>query len=135
MPISSFVHVDFELRGCPINKYQLIELISAMLNKRKPIISSSSVCIECKLKGNVCVMAAIGTPCLGPVTHSGCGALCPSYNRGCYGCFGPMDSANTVSISKQFKKTGETSFEIMNMFRSFNAYAGAFRKESDAHEK
>jgi coenzyme F420-reducing hydrogenase gamma subunit len=135
MPVSSFVHVDFELRGCPINKYQLIELISAILNKRKPVISSNSVCIDCKLKGNVCVMVAHGTPCLGPVTNSGCGALCPSYNRGCYGCFGPMDSANTASISKQFKKTGQTSLEIVNKFRSFNAYAEAFRKESDTHEK
>jgi len=135
MPISAFVHIDYELRGCPINKYQLIELISAFLNNRKPNISSSSVCIECKLKGNICIMVAGGIPCLGPVTHSGCGALCPSYNRGCYGCFGPMDSTNTVSIAKQFKKTGQTGFDILNMFRSFNAYAEQFRKESDAHEK
>jgi coenzyme F420-reducing hydrogenase gamma subunit len=135
MPVSSFVHVDFELRGCPINKYQLLELVNALLNKRKPNISSQSVCIECKLKGNVCVMVAGAQPCLGPVTHAGCDALCPSFNRGCFGCYGPMDSANTASLAKQMKKNGKTNFEIMAAFRSFNAYAEPFRKESELHEK
>ncbi len=94
-PISEHVHVDFELRGCPINKRQLLEVIGAFLQGRKPTIPPSSVCLECKRRGNVCVMVAHGTPCLGPVTHAGCGALCPSYNRGCYGCYGPMETPNT----------------------------------------
>ena len=134
LPIGSFVHVDFELRGCPINKFQLIEVIVAHLHKRKPNIPSHSVCIECKLKGNVCVMVSSGTFCLGPVTQVGCGALCPSYQRGCYGCFGPMDSANTASLSKQFVDSGATEQEIKLAFRNFNAYAEAFRRESDSHE-
>jgi coenzyme F420-reducing hydrogenase gamma subunit len=135
MPISSYVRVDFELRGCPINKYELVEVINAFLNRRKPNVSSHSVCVECKLKGNVCVMVAHGTSCLGPVTHAGCGALCPSFNRGCYGCFGPMDSTNTSSLSNQFKELGQSKYEIMLAFRGFNAYAEQFRKESDANEK
>jgi sulfhydrogenase subunit delta len=135
LPVSSFVKVDFELHGCPINKYQLIELINAALNNRKPNISSHSVCIECKLKGNVCVMVAHGTPCLGPVTHAGCSALCPSYNRGCYGCYGPMDSTNTGALSKRFKELGMQKHDIMLAFRGFNAYAEPFRKESEANEK
>lgn len=134
MPIGSYVHVDFELRGCPINKYQLIEVVSAFLNKRKPVIPTHSVCIDCKLKGNVCVMVAHETPCLGPVTQFGCGALCPSYNRGCYGCFGPMENPNPAALSKQFKEVGVASHDIMLMFQGFNAYAEAFRKESEAHE-
>ncbi len=92
------MRVDFELRGCPINKRQLIEVISAFLHGRKPDIPATSVCIECKLRGIVCVIVAHGTPCLGPVTHAGCGALCPAYNRGCYGCFGPMETPNTESL-------------------------------------
>lgn len=135
LPISSYVKVDYELHGCPINKYQLVEILNAFLNNRKPIISSHSVCMECKMKGNVCVMVAHGTPCLGPVTHAGCGALCPSFNRGCYGCYGPMDSTNTSALSKQFKSLGESKFEIMLAFRGFNAYAEPFRKESEANEK
>jgi coenzyme F420-reducing hydrogenase gamma subunit len=135
LPVSSFVHVVFELRGCPINKYQLIEVLNAFLNNRKPIIPTYSVCIDCKLKGNVCVMSAHNQMCLGPVTHTGCNALCPSYNRGCFGCYGPMDSANTSSLAKQFRQMGSSKFDIMIAFRSFNAYAEAFRKESEANEK
>lgn len=135
LPVSSYVHVDFELRGCPINKYQLIEVLNAFLNSRKPNVPSYSVCIDCKLKGNVCVMVAHGTPCLGPVTQTGCNALCPSYTRGCFGCYGPMDSTNTASLAKEFKQMGITSFDVMTMFRNFNAYAEPFRKESEANEK
>jgi coenzyme F420-reducing hydrogenase gamma subunit len=133
-PIVDHVHVDFELRGCPINKYQLVEVLSAFLNGRKPNISSQSVCVECKRRGTVCVMVANGTPCLGPVTHAGCGALCPSYSRGCYGCFGPMETPNTSSLSGGWARLGVKDPELMRAFRSFNAYAEAFRKESEAHE-
>jgi coenzyme F420-reducing hydrogenase gamma subunit len=135
MPVSSYIHVDFELRGCPVNKYQLIEVILAYLNNRKPNISTHSVCMECKQKGNICVMVAHGTPCLGPVTQTGCGALCPTYNRGCYGCFGPMDSPNTPALSRNFELLGSSRYDIMLVFRGFNAYAEPFRKESDLYEK
>ncbi len=134
-PISDHVAVDFELRGCPINKYQLVELLSAYLNGRKPNIPTYSVCMECKRKGNICVMVAGGITCLGPVTQAGCGALCPSYNRGCYGCYGPKETPNTSSLSKQYTKMGVLNMDIMRAFRGFNAYADAFRKESEAYEK
>jgi coenzyme F420-reducing hydrogenase gamma subunit len=135
-PISTHVPVDFELRGCPINQYQLLEVLSALLNRRKPNVSKYSVCIECKRRGTVCVMVAQETPCLGPVTQAGCDAICPRYNRGCYGCFGPMESPNTTSLSQWFKQKRKISSpEIVRMFRGFNAYAEAFRKESEAQEK
>jgi len=134
-PISEHIPVDFELRGCPVNKGQLLEVISAFLNHRKPVTPSHSVCIECKLRGNVCVMVAHGTPCLGPVTHAGCGALCPAYNRGCYGCFGPMEYPNTKSLSKAWSRLGAKETDLVRAFRGFNAYADPFRKESEAHEK
>src|SRR5690606_35008386 len=88
-PISAHVPVDFELRGCPINKYQLLDVITAFLGNRRPHVPVHSVCLECKRRGTVCVMVARGVACLGPVTHDGCGAICPSYDRGCYGCYGP----------------------------------------------
>ncbi len=134
MPIGSYVHVDFELRGCPINKHQLVEVLNAFLNKRKPTILTHSVCIECKLRGTMCVLVAHETPCLGPVTQAGCGAICPSYKRGCYGCFGPMENPNTASLTVRLKECGESRHDIMLAFRGFNAYAEAFRKESDANE-
>lgn len=134
-PISEHVRVDFELRGCPINKHQLVEVISAFLNGRKPNTPAHSVCVECKLRGNVCVMVANGTPCMGPVTQAGCGAICPAYQRGCYGCFGPKETPNTSSLSSWWAKMGVTDPELVRAFRSFNACATPFRKESEAHEK
>jgi coenzyme F420-reducing hydrogenase gamma subunit len=134
MPVGSYVHVDFELRGCPINKHQLLEVLNAYLNKRKPTIPTNSVCMECKLRGTVCVMVAQGTPCLGPATMAGCGAICPTFDRGCYGCFGPMENPNTAALAEHFEELGESRQDIMLAFRGFNAYAEAFRKESDAHE-
>ncbi len=135
MPVGSYVHVDFELRGCPINKYQLLEVLNAFVNHRKPVIPTHSVCMECKMAGTVCVMVAGQNACLGPVTQAGCGAICPSYARGCYGCFGPMESPNPPALSRHFGKIGLDRQEIMLAFRGFNAYAEAFRKESEAHEK
>jgi sulfhydrogenase subunit delta len=132
-PIANHVPVDFELRGCPIDKRQLLEVISAFLAGRRPNINSHSVCVECKLKGNVCVMVAHGTPCLGPVTHAGCGALCPSYDRGCYGCFGPMETPNTHSLSRQLSVLGVDERTQLRLYRTFNATAAPFREESDRH--
>jgi coenzyme F420-reducing hydrogenase gamma subunit len=133
-PIADHVFVDFELRGCPINKYQLLELVSALLNGRKPNIHPISVCLECKRAGNVCVMVSQGIPCLGPVTHAGCGALCPSYNRGCYGCFGPKETPNTGSLGQWFEGLGVTRDDVCRFYRTFNAFAEPFRKESEAYE-
>jgi coenzyme F420-reducing hydrogenase gamma subunit len=133
-PISEHVKVDFELRGCPINKYQLLEVISALLNGRQPRIPPYSVCTECKRAGTVCVMVAHGTPCLGPVTHAGCGGLCPAYNRGCFGCYGPKETPNTASLSHRWVELGATEKTLVHSFRGFNGYAEAFRKESEAHE-
>ncbi len=122
-PISAHVAVDFELNGCPINKRQLIEVITAMVHGRRPNIPSTSVCMECKARGTVCVTVAHGTPCLGPVTHAGCGAICPAYNRGCYGCFGPMETPNTVSLTHQLRVLGMGDAAVERAFRTFNVEA------------
>ncbi|MCX7824654.1 MAG: oxidoreductase [Verrucomicrobiae bacterium] len=134
-PIADHVFVDFELRGCPISKHQLVETLCALLNGRKPNTPTYSVCLECKRRGIVCVMVAHGTPCLGPVTQAGCGAICPAYQRGCYGCFGPKETPNTAALSALWGQLGARDGDIMRAFRSFNAYAEPFRRESEAHEK
>jgi len=134
-PVADHVPVDFELRGCPINRQQLLEVISAFLHGRKPNVPPYSVCIECKARGIVCVMVAHGTPCLGPVTQAGCGAICPAYHRGCYGCFGPKETPNTESLSKWWSHLGMEDQDLVRAFRTFNAWAEAFREESVAHEK
>ncbi len=123
--------VDYELRGCPVDKGQLVEVLAAFLGGRKPRIPTYSVCVECKLKGNVCVPIATGQPCLGPVTQAGCGALCPSYGRGCYGCFGPQDSANTESLTRQLADLGMSDADIVRVYRTFNAGAPEFEAASN----
>lgn len=133
--IADHIRVDFELRGCPIDKMQLLEVINAFLNHRKPNTPSHSVCLECKMKGNVCVMVAHGTPCMGPVTHAGCNAICPTYNRGCYACFGPKETPNVPSMGKVLEKSGMERENIMRAFRSFNANTKAFRKGANDYEK
>ena len=131
-PISANVHVDFELQGCPVNRHQLLEVISAFLNERRPQIGSHSVCVECKRAGNVCVMVAHGTPCLGPVTHAGCGALCPAYDRGCYGCYGPMESPNAPSLSGWLQeKMDADEVDLIRLYRTFHAAREPFQAESE----
>ncbi len=131
--IAAHVPVDFELRGCPINRRQLLEVVSAFLAGRKPVVPAHSVCIECKLRGTTCVMVAHGTLCLGPVTHAGCGAICPAYRRGCYGCYGPMETPNTASLASWWERLGVSDADLVRVFRTFNAAADAFRQQSEIH--
>jgi sulfhydrogenase subunit delta len=131
-PISAQVPVDFELNGCPINKLQLLEVINAYLNGRRPRVRAHSVCVECKRRGTVCVMVAHGTPCLGPVTHAGCGAICPAYDRGCYGCFGPKETPNPASLDAW---SGLEARDLVRVYRTFNAAAAQFREAGEAHER
>jgi coenzyme F420-reducing hydrogenase gamma subunit len=130
-PIAAHVKVDFELRGCPINQYQLLEVFSALRGGRQPRLPRHSVCLDCKRRGTVCVMVAQGLPCLGPVTHTGCGAICPSFDRGCYGCYGPAAQPNLVSLTSEFAATGVPPGDVVRSLRSFNGYADEFRRESE----
>ena len=132
--IADHVRVDFELRGCPISKRQLIEVISSYLAERRPVTPPHSVCVECKLAGNVCVTVAHGTPCLGPVTHAGCGAICPAYNRGCYGCYGPMETPNAPALTERLRQLGMDARAVQRIYRSFNAEAPVFREQSKRHD-
>ncbi|NND98062.1 MAG: oxidoreductase [Pirellulaceae bacterium] len=132
--IADHVKVDFELRGCPINQYQLVEVIRSMLAGRQPRTPRHSVCLDCKRRGTVCVMVAHGTACLGPVTQSGCDAICPTFNRGCYGCYGPDAQPNLVSLTNQLSRDGVADTEIVQKLRNYNANAPEFRAESERIE-
>lgn len=125
-PISAHVRVDFELRGCPIDKHQLLEVIGAMLADRPPRIASHPLCLDCKRAGIPCVIVAYGEPCLGPVTHTGCGVLCPRNRRGCYGCFGPADTCETRALAPILARSGMTEPEAARAYSTFNAAAPGF---------
>ncbi len=142
-PISEHVHVDFELWGCPIDRNQLLRVITDLVAGVQPRLPADSVCLECKRKGNVCVLVAKGMPCLGPVTRTGCGAICPSMGRDCYGCFGPTEGArtgsglppNTASLAMRFHDGLQLiPVEILRRFRGINGYTSSFRQESERWE-
>jgi coenzyme F420-reducing hydrogenase gamma subunit len=129
-PISAHVDVDFELQGCPIDKRQLLEVLTASLVGRRPVIPEYTVCQQCKGRGNVCVLVAHGTPCLGPVTRAGCGALCPSVGRGCYGCFGPVSGANTAALGRRLLEDGLTPEDASRLFSTFYAGEEVFARQA-----
>lgn len=142
-PISEHVQVDFELWGCPIDKGQLLRVITDLVAGVQPRLSADSVCLECKRRGNVCVLVAKGMPCLGPVTRTGCGAICPSMGRDCYGCFGPTEGTrtgpglppNTASLARHFHGGLQLiPIEVLRRFRGINGYVESLKHESEAWE-
>jgi coenzyme F420-reducing hydrogenase gamma subunit len=124
-PIADHVAVDLELRGCPIDRRQLIATIAALLDGHHPRLPTTSVCTECKASSTSCVMVAHGTACLGPITQAGCGALCPSFHRGCYGCFGPMEQPNVDGLHRRLLDLGVAPDAIDRLMRTFEVEAFA----------
>jgi len=133
-PISSYVTVDHELRGCPIDGHQLIELLTAVATGRRPQLPDQAVCLECKRRGYECVVVARGEPCLGPVTQTGCGAICPGMARGCYGCFGPREGANVASLAAWYVDGPDgrrNPVDVGRLFAGFTGAAQPFRDITD----
>jgi sulfhydrogenase subunit delta len=131
-PISEHVRVDFEIWGCPVDKAQLSTVLRSLLSHARPVLPAHSVCMECKRRGNVCVVVARGEPCLGPVTRTGCGALCPAFDRGCYGCFGPSDDRNMESFTRLLTIQGVTGGDAVRRLRGINGYVKPWREAADA---
>jgi coenzyme F420-reducing hydrogenase gamma subunit len=132
--IDAYVNVDGYIRGCPPGERDLYEALSSVLTGKQPEFIEYSVCIECKLKGNICVLVAYDMPCMGPVTNAGCGALCPSMNRACYSCFGPMKQANGPALARKFKMMGLSREDIIRKFTEFGADTIEFRRAIEAYE-
>ena len=132
-PIADHVVVDAELRGCPIDKRSLVELVTATLVGRRPQLPRHPVCVECKASGTTCVLVAGGLSCLGPVTHAGCGALCPRFHRGCFGCFGPSETPNTAALADHLRATGVDAIDVVRLFRQMTSHSPAFHAEAERH--
>jgi sulfhydrogenase subunit delta len=134
-PVSDYVEVDVELTGCPIDRGQLLGALTSLLHGSAPRISTSPVCLECKRRGTVCVLVARGEPCLGPVTRTGCGALCPAFGRGCFGCFGPADdSINVPALARRLREGGLSRDQVVDRLRFITGWAPAFRAAADELE-
>jgi coenzyme F420-reducing hydrogenase gamma subunit len=130
-PISSHVNVDFELWGCPVNSRQILAVVNSLLLGVAPRDNADKVCTECKRQGHPCVMVTRGIACMGPVTRDGCGALCPSLGRDCYGCYGPAENANTDALAAQFACLGLAPEAVIQRFQSINSQAPAFLAAAD----
>ena len=132
-PASDYVPVDLALPGCPIDKHQLLRTLGQMLAGAPPRLPDHALCMDCKRRGIVCVLVARGAPCMGPVTATGCGVLCPSYDRACYSCFGPAAQPNTASLASRFEQLGLSPDEIRRLFHAFYANAPEFHQEGQRH--
>jgi sulfhydrogenase subunit delta len=127
-PIAEHVKVDYELWGCPVNKYQLVEVLQALLQKRRPNLPNNSICLDCKRMGIVCVIVAQGFACLGPATRTGCGVLCPSNGRGCYGCFGPAPNQDIKTVLAALAPFERYPGEVKGLLTNISNNAPAFRQ-------
>jgi coenzyme F420-reducing hydrogenase gamma subunit len=134
-PIAAYVTVDAELRGCPIDPQQLMELLTALTTGRRPQLPDQAVCVECKRRGLECVVVTRGEPCLGPVTQTGCGAICPGMGRGCYGCFGPREGANVDGLARWYVDGpgtgGLPAPDVGRLFAGFTGASPSFRAVTD----
>jgi sulfhydrogenase subunit delta len=133
-PIDAFVRVDGYIKGCPMGEPDTLEMVSSLLLGKRPDFFNCAVCVECKLKGNLCVLVARNEPCMGPVTNAGCGALCPTYGRACYGCWGPMEDANAPALARQFEKMGLAPDDIFRRFTQYASPKAGFRRGAEIYE-
>ena len=133
--VSDHTTVDYELRGCPINRFQLLEVLDALISGRRPRLPAHSVCVECKRRGTVCLAVTRDEPCVGPITHAGCGAICPAFDRPCYGCFGPSDEPNCESLTEHYLGRGVDRTTLVHQLRNFNAAAEVFQIASNRVER
>ncbi len=133
-PISRYIQVDYEIRGCPVSKEQLLSFVLQYVRGKTPVLPVSPLCIECKIAGNVCVLVNGGLPCLGPVTMAGCGAICPSYGRGCYGCYGPSINSRAKTLNNLFRELGLKPKEVQLIFKQFTSWAKEFKEVVEDYE-
>lgn len=125
-PIREHVKVDHEIWGCPVSGREVLEAIAALLAGGTPAQEQGKVCLECKRQRAVCVMVAKGLPCMGPVTHTGCGALCPTHGRDCYACYGPAENPNTAAQGQRLRALGLTPEAVARRFSFIDSQAPAF---------
>jgi coenzyme F420-reducing hydrogenase gamma subunit len=132
-PASAYVKVDLELPGCPIDKGQLLRVLAQLLTGARPYVDRHALCLDCKRQNLVCILVARGEPCMGPVTTSGCGVLCPAHDRACYSCFGPAPQPNTQSLTERFLNLGLGEEAVQRLFQTFYCESAEFRQEAGRH--
>jgi coenzyme F420-reducing hydrogenase gamma subunit len=129
--IEEYVNVDYKLGGCPPHRSMFLETLRAIILDIRPSLRQHAVCMECKFKENECLLTSRKQPCMGPVTLAGCGAICPTFNRVCEGCYGPMSDANSVSLANEFRNIGLSDDEVLRKFRKYAGLSPKFFDEAN----
>lgn len=134
-PVANFVKVDFELWGCPVSSQQVTTFVSQLMTfsrytaNPKLVPDKEKLCMACKRSGNVCVLITGQSPCMGPVTRTGCGAICPSFGKACYSCYGPSEQPNCRSLANRLHGIGLLEDEVIDLFAQFHSNSPAFKTE------
>jgi len=103
--VDEVVKVDYKVHGCPMNGAEFTYVVRCLLMGKEPEIPDYPVCVECKMKENVCRWE-YGEICIGPITRAGCGAKCPSAGFRCFGCRGYIDNPNVEAAKDVMEKYG-----------------------------
>lgn len=134
-PIVQHVKVDLEIWGCPVSGRQVLAAVRSLLSGVAPWLEKDKVCLECKRRQTVCVMVAKGVPCMGPVTRTGCGAICPSVGRDCYACYGPAENCNAGSLANRLEGLGLVPEAVARRFHFINAAASPFAETGTRYRR
>ena len=128
-PVAEHVRVDFELWGCPVTQLQVTQLLQQLSVGVFPKDNAEKLCMDCKRQNQVCVLVTQNQPCLGPVVRTGCGALCPSFGKACYGCFGPSEQPNCHSLTNRFAGFGLLPEEISQRFAAIHSHLPPYKEQ------
>ncbi|MCA9876074.1 MAG: hypothetical protein KC441_20520 [Anaerolineales bacterium] len=116
--ISAVITVDLVVPGCPISGAEFVRVVKGLLQGRFLEPPDYPLCIECKLKENVCVFQR-GQICLGPITRAGCDAVCPAYGTGCEGCRGLIANPSLPAFYAVLEEHGLSTEDIENRLSMF----------------
>jgi len=118
--VDQVVKVDYYLHGCPVNNDEVVKAIKQILIGKGYTPPKHAVCVECKLKENVCLFEK-GQVCMGPVTRAGCDAWCTSWGNTCYNCRGLLDNPAKEGQMDILEKFGYTVDSLKQKFDLYNS--------------
>jgi coenzyme F420-reducing hydrogenase gamma subunit len=118
-PLHTAVKVDADVSGCPPEKEELLRLIAGLMRGALPAPISHTVCSDCRMRENLCLLTECSQLCLGPLTMGGCGARCPSLGVSCEGCRGPAPEANLAAATEIYLRKGYDRATVCERLKRF----------------
>jgi sulfhydrogenase subunit delta len=130
-PLVSVVTVDYEVRGCPIDRAEFLESVRSLLAGTTPWVPAFAVCVQCTMRGTPCLLGR-GVPCLGAAARAGCEAICPAYGAPCEACRGFHDAPNFDALGEAFFRHGmprSLAAEKLQLFNNFKDIREQWEKQ------